>query len=61
MNRILYSAAIGAVAMYFLDPQGGRRRRARTRDKVERARRRLRDAYDVTRATRAIACWGYRR
>lgn len=48
MNRILYSAAIGAVAMYFLDPQGGRRRRARTRDKVERARRRLRDAYDVT-------------
>jgi uncharacterized membrane protein len=48
MNRILYSAAAGALAMYFLDPQGGRRRRARTRDKVERARRRLRDAYDVT-------------
>lgn len=48
MNRILYSAAVGAVAMYFLDPQGGRRRRARTRDKVEHARRRLREAYDVT-------------
>ena len=48
MNRILTSAAIGALAMYFLDPQAGRRRRARTRDKVERARRRLRHAYDVT-------------
>ena len=48
MNRILSSAAIGAVAMYFLDPQGGRRRRARTRDKVDHAARRLRGAYDVT-------------
>ena len=48
MNRILYSAVAGALAMYFLDPQGGRRRRARTRDKIEHARRRLRDAYDVT-------------
>jgi len=48
MNRILKSAAAGALAMYFLDPQSGRRRRARTRDKVEHARRRLRDAYDVT-------------
>jgi hyperosmotically inducible periplasmic protein len=48
MNRILTSAAIGALAMYFLDPQTGRRRRARTRDKVEHARRRLRNAYDVT-------------
>ena len=48
MNPILTSAIAGALAMYFLDPQGGRRRRARTRDKVERATRRLRDAYDVT-------------
>ena len=48
MKRILYSATAGALAMYFLDPQGGRRRRARTRDKVEHAARRLRDAYDVT-------------
>jgi len=48
MNRILYSAAAGALAMYFLDPQGGRRRRARTRDKLERASRRVRDAYEVT-------------
>src|SRR5690349_12313716 len=48
MNRMLYSAAAGALAMYFLDPQAGRRRRARARDKLERTRRRLRDAYDVT-------------
>jgi len=48
MSRILYSVAAGALAMYFLDPQGGRRRRARTRDKIDRAGRRLRDAYDVT-------------
>ncbi|HET7362099.1 MAG TPA: SRPBCC family protein [Burkholderiales bacterium] len=48
MNRILKSVAVGALAMYFLDPQSGRRRRARTRDKLEHARRRLRDAYDVT-------------
>src|SRR5437764_4063271 len=48
MNRILFSAAAGALAMYFFDPQGGRRRRARTRDKVDHAARRLRDAYDVT-------------
>jgi len=49
MNPILLSAAIGAAAMYFLDPQAGRRRRARTRDKAERAARKLRNAYDVTR------------
>ena len=48
MNRLLFSAAVGATAMYFLDPQAGRRRRARTRDKAERAMRRVRDAYDVT-------------
>jgi uncharacterized membrane protein len=48
MNRLLTSVALGAAAMYFFDPQAGRRRRARTRDKVLRAERRLRDAYDVT-------------
>jgi uncharacterized membrane protein len=48
MNRILFSAAAGALAMYFLDPQGGRRRRVRTRDKAEHVARRIRDAYDVT-------------
>ena len=48
MNRILFSAAAGALAMYFLDPQSGRRRRARTHDKAEHAARRVREAYDVT-------------
>ena len=48
MPPILMSAAIGAAAMYFLDPQAGRRRRARTRDKAEHAARKLRHAYDVT-------------
>jgi len=48
MNRILFSAAAGALAMYFLDPESGRRRRARTHDKAEHAARRVREAYDVT-------------
>jgi hypothetical protein len=30
----LCGAAFGAAAMYFLDPQGGRRRRALVRDKA---------------------------
>lgn len=48
MNPNLLSAATGAIAMYFLDPQAGRRRRARARDKMSRAGRKMRDAYDVT-------------
>jgi uncharacterized membrane protein/uncharacterized protein YwbE len=48
MNRILLSAAAGALAMYFLDPENGRRRRARTHDKAQHAARRVREAYDVT-------------
>ena len=48
MNRMLTSAVAGALAMYLFDPQAGRRRRARTRDKLAHYQRRVRDAYDVT-------------
>jgi uncharacterized membrane protein len=34
MNPLLIGGALGALVMYFLDPNLGRRRRARTRDKV---------------------------
>ena len=37
MNPLLLGGALGALAMYFLDPHEGRRRRARTRDKVVHA------------------------
>lgn len=48
MNRMLWSAAAGAIAMYLFDPQAGRRRRARARDKVDHYQRTLRHACDVT-------------
>ncbi|HUQ24397.1 MAG TPA: SRPBCC family protein [Burkholderiales bacterium] len=47
MNRLLFGA-IGAVAMYFLDPHSGKRRRARTRDKMARAGRILNHAGRAT-------------
>ena len=34
MCSFLCGAALGAAVMYFLDPQGGRRRRAVVRDKA---------------------------
>ena len=37
MNPLLIGSALGALAMYFLDPSLGRRRRARTRDRVAHA------------------------
>jgi uncharacterized membrane protein len=48
MNRLLIGGALGALAMYFLDPQGGRRRRARTRDKVVHAAHVINEAGKVT-------------
>src|SRR5258706_16000742 len=60
MNRILLGGALGAVAMYFLDPQSGRRRRARTRDQVAHAARVAGEAGKVTArdtAQRAQGVW----
>jgi uncharacterized membrane protein len=48
MNPVIFGSAVGALAMYFLDPQSGRRRRARTRDQLIHAGRRLGEAGDVT-------------
>ena len=48
MKRLLAGGALGALAMYFLDPQGGRRRRARTRDKVVHAAHVINEAGKVT-------------
>ena len=48
MNPLLVGGALGALAMYFLDPHEGRRRRARTRDKVIHAGKKLNDAGKVT-------------
>jgi uncharacterized membrane protein len=48
MNRLLFGGAIGAAAMYFLDPHSGRRRRARTKDKLVHAGRVLDRAGRVT-------------
>ncbi len=48
MNPLLVGSALGAIAMYFLDPQAGRRRRARTRDKLAQTARRVNEASRVT-------------
>jgi uncharacterized membrane protein len=48
MNPIFLGGALGALAMYLLDPQQGRRRRARTRDKVVHAGKVLNEAGKVT-------------
>lgn len=51
-SKWLGGAAIGALAMYFSDPDRGRRRRALTRDKFVRVVHRSSDAMDV--ATRDL-------
>lgn len=48
MNPLIFGGALGALAMYFLDPAQGRRRRALTRDKFAHAVRVAGDAADVT-------------
>ncbi len=48
MNRILVGGVLGALAMYFLDPDNGRRRRARTRDKALHAAKAVNEAGIVT-------------
>jgi uncharacterized membrane protein len=60
MNPIFLGGALGALAMYFLDPQQGRRRRARTRDKAVHAGKVLNEAGKVTArdtAHRARGMW----
>ena len=47
-TNFLLGAALGAGAIYLLDPQSGTRRRALMRDKLVRARNVTRDAVDTT-------------
>jgi hypothetical protein len=48
MKRLLFGAALGGAAMYFLDPDLGRRRRAIVRDRAARAARIACEAGRVT-------------
>ena len=48
MNPIFLGGAVGVALMYFLDPNLGRRRRARTRDKVVHAARVVNEGAKVT-------------
>jgi uncharacterized membrane protein len=60
MNPLFLGGALGALAMYFLDPHEGRRRRARTRDKMVHAGKKLNEAGKVTArdtAQRAYGVW----
>jgi len=60
MKRLILGGALGALAMYFLDPESGRRRRARTRDQVVHAAKVAGEAGKVTArdtAQRAQGVW----
>src|ERR1700682_1763093 len=48
MKRLILGGVLGAVAMYFFDPQSGRRRRARTGDRVVHAARVANEAGRIT-------------
>ena len=48
MNPLFLGGALGVAIMYFLDPNSGRRRRARTRDKVVRAAKVVNEGAKVT-------------
>jgi hypothetical protein len=47
MNPLLIGAAVGGAAMYLLDPEHGRRRRALLRDQAVRAQSDVRDVLDA--------------
>src|ERR1700730_15535197 len=48
MKRLILGGVLGAVAMYFFDPQSGRRRRARTGDRVVHAAKVANEASRIT-------------
>jgi len=48
MIRILGALGIGALAMYFFDPENGRRRRALMRDKAVHYNKEVREYADAT-------------
>jgi uncharacterized membrane protein len=48
MKRLIFGGVLGALAMYFFDPQSGRRRRARTGDRVVRAAKVANEAGRIT-------------
>ncbi len=58
MNPLFIGGAIGAFAMYFLDSQSGRRRRARTGDRLARVARQLNEAGKVTARDTAHRAYG---
>ena len=49
-TKVLFTAGLGAVAMYYLDPAQGRRRRDLARDRIEYGRDRLEKASHTARA-----------